>query len=261
MKAKKDDINASIKRRGKPRRQPVTSSSEAVQLEALDFETGELSAKLRTAPSLKPTPLLPQSIAKRLSKRQLMKLAEKPDELSYLSTAEIIHQTASHTAYLNLDDLVDASDGSDTAAEAVIERVSKTQTFTTGEVVRPSRNTRQYLAILRRGSVKIVFEYKFLQYKPIHILIKRIGPGTIFGNMDIWGQNFSKVTAIATQPCEVAFLDSHGADALVESSTTLSLRLFQIMGPKFYEVQQWEFQRLCKKWGYEPKGWKAETES
>jgi hypothetical protein len=52
-------------------------------------------------------------------------------------------------------------------------------------------------------------------------LIKKIGPNAIFGNMELWGQNFSKLTAIATEPCEVAFLDKRGAEVLFDSSSEL----------------------------------------
>jgi hypothetical protein len=76
-----------------------------------------------------------------------MRLAEKPDELSYMSTSEIFEHNASNIAYLNLGDLVDAGDGSDTAARAVIDRLSKTRRFAAEEVVCSSRNTRRYLAI------------------------------------------------------------------------------------------------------------------
>jgi hypothetical protein len=83
-------------------------------------------------------------------------------------------------------------------------------------------------------------------------LIKKIGPNAIFGNMELWGQNFSKLTAIATEPCEVAFLDKRGAEALFDSSSELSLRLLHINGPKLYELELWNYNHLRRKCGLEP---------
>jgi hypothetical protein len=252
MSTNKHRIKASSSAAGKSARRRTASSVDAVELEPLDFDNAAAREKLRTASNLKGTPLARKSRAKRISRAQLMRLAEKPDELSYMSTSEIFEHSASHIAYLNLEDLVDASDGSDTAARAVIDRLSKTRKFAAEEVVCSSRNTRRYLAILRTGSIRIVYECKFFGYKPIHILIKKIGPGAIFGNMELWGQNLSKLKPIASEPCEVAFLDKRGAEALFKSSSQLSLRLLHINGPKFCELQLWNYNHLRRKCGLEP---------
>jgi hypothetical protein len=59
-------------------------------------------------------------------------------------------------------------------------------------------------------------------------------------------------TAIATEPCDVAFLDKRGAEALFDSSSELSLRLLHINGPKLYELELWNYNHLRRKCGLEP---------
>jgi CRP-like cAMP-binding protein len=257
MSRGKDRMNAWRRKRVKPRGQPP-GSSETFEMEPTDLDDPELVGKRGMASVLKPELSIEQC---RASRRKLMKLAARPDELSDQSAEETMEHIASHMAYLNLADLVDVRDGSETAAEAAIKRLSKTRSFAAGEVIHRSRSTKAYLAILRSGSIKLVFEYNFFGYKPIHILIKRIGPGAVFGNMPVWGQTLRKATVIAVEPCEVDVLDKRGADALLDSSFELLLRLSEITGPKLYELKGWEFQRLCKKWGYEPKDLTAETET
>jgi CRP-like cAMP-binding protein len=159
-----------------------------------------------------------------------MKRGRKSGELSARRRDLLIRHIAGNVAYLNLHDLPEAVDA---GAKALIDRLSKSQTFAAGEVVCPVPDTAWSLLILRQGSIKIV-----LPRKPRHTLVKKIGPGSIFGQIELWGQSLENALAVAAEPCEVAILNENAARALLAASPELHLRLTEVNGPNLVEMRQ-----------------------
>lgn len=159
-----------------------------------------------------------------------MKRGRKSGELSARRRDLLARHIAGNVAYLNLHDLLEAVDS---GTEALIRDLAKARTFAAGEVVCPAPETRGSLLILRHGAIKIV-----LPRKPRHILVKKIGPGSIFGQMELWGQSLENAFAIAAEPCQVAVLNETAARALLANSPELHLRLTEINGPGLVEMRQ-----------------------
>jgi len=159
-----------------------------------------------------------------------MKRGRKSGELSARRRDLLARHIAGNVAYLNVQDLLERVDS---GTEALISDPSKTRTFAAGEVVCPVPETAGCLLILRHGSIKIV-----LPRKPKHTLVKKIGPGSIFGQMELWGQSLENALAVAAESCEVAILNENAARALLAGSPELHLRLTEINGPGLVEMRQ-----------------------
>ena len=151
-----------------------------------------------------------------LAQLRLMKRGGKSMERREKKRKLLARDVALDLASVGLDRLVERRD----VVIPLITRLSKRLRFSASQVVYPTRKTRASLLFLNRGVVDF-----FLPHAPKHTFIKRVEPGSFFGDMSAWGESMRSAHVVAAGPCEVLVLDESAARLLLVESPELTLGL------------------------------------
>jgi CRP/FNR family cyclic AMP-dependent transcriptional regulator len=107
----------------------------------------------------------------------------------------------------------------------VIAGCAVKQRFGAGERVSPGGDPAPWMMILQRGTISI-----FRQVGDRRILVKRLEPGTVLGEMPAWGQTMLCTEAVAALPSEILLFDRAAAELVRTGTPGLALRLGEMNG-------------------------------
>lgn len=133
---------------------------------------------------------------------------------------------ANRVAYLKLSDVIGEGNSS---AEAAVNKFSK-KSYKTGETI----PTDSGLALLKSGSVAISRTTK--QGRKIEV--KRVEPGTLFGELSMIGQTMLDSRAEAAEQSEVASISESDLTKLASSSSDVALNLIRHLGPRLVDSEK-----------------------
>jgi CRP-like cAMP-binding protein len=158
--------------------------------------------------------------------------AVKKEERHYGGSSSIqrpmhVREVAANVGYLKLGDLVGQGG---TADAELVRRLSRTLRFSTGQTIYPAKSTERLLIILE-GTANL-----FLRYRGERTFVKHLEPGSIVGDMPLWGLRMLDTHAVATGHCQVRVLDETAAAELLRASPELHFRLRIVSGPSHHEV-------------------------
>lgn len=133
---------------------------------------------------------------------------------------------ANNVAYLKLSDVIGEGNSS---AESMVNRMPK-KSFKSGESI----PTDSGLVLLRSGSVSISRTTK--QGRKIEV--KKVEPGTLFGEMALIGQTMLDSRADAAEASDATMISEADLTKLASSSSDVALNLIRHLGPKLVESEK-----------------------
>ena len=136
---------------------------------------------------------------------------------------------APRLGYLSLRDLA-GPDNVD--LQAILNVQPTTQHFSPGSVIRSGSSTEQSLFIIRSGAVNVVR----LSSAGVRFSIKRLEPGTVFGELPLYGQSMLGAQAEAAEHCELLKLTEGQAEQVLMASPSIAVRLLTVVGSKLVEA-------------------------
>jgi len=160
--------------------------------------------------------------AKAKARRRTKGPSEKIRSLAALSVARKV-------GYLNLNDLV----GDNAQLAAQINELPR-RNFKAGDRVYPGNYKGPVLLLVKSGSVQIARASSQGQ----QFDVKKVGVGTLFGEMPALGQTMLGAEAVAEETTKVAVINAAEFEKLASASPSFALNLLSQVGPRLVEAER-----------------------
>lgn len=138
---------------------------------------------------------------------------------------------APKVGYLNLSDLL-GSENHEMQASIIASLTKKR--YRQGDTIYPTNRNEPMLFLVKSGSVNIFRPSLLGQEFPV----KRIGPGTLFGEMALLGQSMLGAHAQAAETSEIAFIREEDFERMANAAPEAVLNLMRYLGPKLVEAEK-----------------------
>jgi CRP-like cAMP-binding protein len=138
---------------------------------------------------------------------------------------------APKVGYLKLSDLLGSENHEMEAS--IIASLSKKR-YRQGDSIYPANRNEPMLYLVKSGSVNI-FRPSLLGQE---FAIKRIGAGTLFGEMALLGQSMLGAHAKAAETSEIAFIKESDFERIASVAPAAALNLVRKLGPKLVEAEK-----------------------
>ncbi len=137
-----------------------------------------------------------------------------PDKLGYLSDIELFQD-------LSAKEL------------AELDRVTTMSSVPKGRVFYRPEDRGEVLFILKKGQVQL---YR-ISPEGKKLIISTLGPGTLFGEMALLGQQMHNTFAEALEDCLICVMSRNDLERLILSKPQLALRMLEITGKRLREAE------------------------
>jgi CRP/FNR family cyclic AMP-dependent transcriptional regulator len=137
-----------------------------------------------------------------------------PDKLGYLSDIELFQD-------LSAKEL------------AELDRVTTMSSVPKGRVFYRPEDMGEVLFILKKGQVQL---YR-ISPEGKKLVISTLGPGTLFGEMALLGQQMHSTFAEALEDCLICVMSRNDLERLILSKPQLALRVLEITGKRLREAE------------------------
>jgi CRP/FNR family cyclic AMP-dependent transcriptional regulator len=138
---------------------------------------------------------------------------------------------APKVGYLKLSDLL-GSENHETGA-SIVASLSKKR-YRQGDTIYPATRNEPMLFLVKSGSVNIVRP----SLLGSEFNIKRIGPGTLFGEMAQLGQSMLGAHAKAAETSEIAFIKEGDFERIASAAPEAVMNLLRQLGHKLVEAEK-----------------------
>lgn len=121
-------------------------------------------------------------------------------------------------------------------SKAEMKEMDRTTTMSTckrGKIFYQPEDTSEVLFILKKGRVQL---YR-ISPEGKKLVVATIGPGTIFGEMAIVGQQMHNTFAEAVEDCLLCVMSRYDVERLVLSKPTVALRIMDVMAGRLSEAE------------------------
>ena len=150
--------------------------------------------------------------------------SEKMRSLAALSLAPKV-------GYLRISDLTGSDDK---GIESLVDRRLRKQVYKKGDRIYPTDRKEPVLFLVKSGSVNI--------FRPAlqggQYAIKRLEPGSIFGEMPLVGQSMLGAHAEAAEATELVSISAQDFERITVSSPDVALNAMRKLGPRLVEAER-----------------------
>ncbi|MCC7352547.1 MAG: Crp/Fnr family transcriptional regulator [Anaerolineae bacterium] len=137
-----------------------------------------------------------------------------PDKLGYLSDIELFQDLSAREM-------------------AELDRVTTMSSVPKGRVFYRPEETGEVLFILKKGQVQL---YR-ISPEGKKLVISALGPGTLFGEMALLGQQLHSTFAEAVEDCLICVMSRNDLERLILNKPQLALRVLEITGKRLHEAE------------------------
>jgi CRP-like cAMP-binding protein len=121
-------------------------------------------------------------------------------------------------------------------SKAEMKEMDRTTTMSTckrGKIFYQPEDTSEVLFILKKGRVQL---YR-ISPEGKKLVVATIGPGTIFGEMAIVGQQMHNTFAEAVEDCLLCVMSRYDVERLILRNPTVALRIMDVMAGRLVEAE------------------------
>lgn len=129
--------------------------------------------------------------------------------------------------------MVDVFQGLSPAEMEEMDRTTTMSTCRRGKIFYRPEDASEVLFILKKGRVQL---YR-LSPEGKKLTVATLGPGTIFGEMDIIGQGMHNKFAEAVEDCLLCVMSRHDVERLILSKPTVALRFMKVMADRLNKAE------------------------
>lgn len=129
--------------------------------------------------------------------------------------------------------MIDVFQGLSPAEMEEMDRTTTMSTCRRGKIFYRPEDASEVLFILKKGRVQL---YR-LSPEGKKLTVATLGPGTIFGEMDIIGQGMHNKFAEAVEDCLLCVMSRHDVERLILSKPTVALRFMKVMADRLNKAE------------------------